>query len=58
LIRSKWCGSTKLTNSLAFWKVAKSSIMTLSTMPENSGLIIRTAGAGKALEELQWEVDY
>jgi ribonuclease E len=28
------------------------------TMPENSGLIIRTAGAGKALEELQWEVDY
>jgi ribonuclease E len=27
-------------------------------MPENSGLIIRTAGAGKALEELQWEVDY
>ncbi len=28
------------------------------TMPENSGLIIRTAGAGKGLEELQWEVDY
>lgn len=28
------------------------------TMPENSGLIIRTAGAGKTLEELQWEVDY
>jgi ribonuclease E len=28
------------------------------TLPENSGLIIRTAGAGKTLEELQWEVDY
>lgn len=28
------------------------------TMPDNSGLIIRTAGSGKSLEELQWEVDY
>ncbi len=28
------------------------------TMPTNSGLIIRTAGSGKGLEELQWEVDY
>ncbi|SFV76911.1 Ribonuclease E [hydrothermal vent metagenome] len=27
-------------------------------MPKNSGLIIRTAGSGKSLEELQWEVDY
>ncbi|CAC9603916.1 Ribonuclease E (EC 3.1.26.12) [uncultured Gammaproteobacteria bacterium] len=27
-------------------------------MPKDSGLIIRTAGAGKNLEELQWEVDY
>jgi len=27
-------------------------------MPDNSGLIIRTAGAGKGLSELQWEVDY
>ena len=28
------------------------------TLPENAGLIIRTAGAGKSLDELQWEVDY
>ncbi len=28
------------------------------TMPDDSGLIIRTAGSGKSLEELQWEVDY
>lgn len=28
------------------------------TMPDNSSLIIRTAGSGKSLEELQWEVDY
>ena len=27
-------------------------------MPKHSGLIIRTAGSGKSLEELQWEVDY
>jgi len=27
-------------------------------LPDNSGLIIRTAGSGKSLEELQWEVDY
>jgi ribonuclease E len=27
-------------------------------MPKNSGLIIRTAGSGKGLEELQWEVDH
>jgi len=27
-------------------------------MPKNSGLIIRTAGSGKSLEELQWEVNY
>lgn len=33
-------------------------IMSKITMPENSGLIIRTAGSGKGLEELQWEVDY
>jgi ribonuclease E len=28
------------------------------TLPDNAGLIIRTAGAGKSLDELQWEVDY
>ncbi len=27
-------------------------------LPDHSGLIIRTAGAGKSFEELQWEVDY
>ncbi len=27
-------------------------------LPDHSGLIIRTAGAGKSSEELQWEVDY
>ena len=27
-------------------------------VPKHSGLIIRTEGAGKALEELQWEVDH
>ena len=33
-------------------------ILSKINMPNNSGLIIRTAGAGKGLEELQWEVDY
>lgn len=33
-------------------------VMAKITMPENFGLIIRTSGAGKTLEELQWEVDY
>ncbi|SMN00907.1 Ribonuclease E [uncultured Candidatus Thioglobus sp.] len=27
-------------------------------MPEDAGMIVRTAGSGKSLEELQWEVDY
>ncbi|BBB23579.1 ribonuclease E [Isorropodon fossajaponicum endosymbiont JTNG4] len=27
-------------------------------LPDHSSLIIRTAGAGKSFEELQWEVDY
>ena len=27
-------------------------------VPKHSGLIIRTEGAGKGLEELQWEVDH
>ena len=34
------------------------SIITKINMPKNSGMIIRTSGAGKSLEELQWEVDY
>ncbi|SMN14266.1 Ribonuclease E [uncultured Candidatus Thioglobus sp.] len=37
---------------------ALKEIISKIVMPENSGLIIRTAGSGKALEELQWEVDY
>ncbi len=28
------------------------------TIPNDSGIIIRTAGSGKSTEELQWEVDY
>jgi ribonuclease E len=27
-------------------------------LPKHSGLIIRTEGSGKNLEELQWEVDH
>ena len=27
-------------------------------IPKHSGLIIRTEGAGKGLEELQWEIDH
>ncbi|WXT99993.1 MAG: Ribonuclease E [Catillopecten margaritatus gill symbiont] len=37
---------------------ALKEIINKITMPKDSGLIIRTAGAGKSLEELQWEVDY
>ena len=33
-------------------------IISKIVLPEHSGLIIRTAGAGKSFEELQWEVDY
>ena len=27
-------------------------------VPKHSGLIIRTEGAGKGIEELQWEIDH
>lgn len=28
------------------------------TMPEDMGIILRTAGVGKSVEELQWDLDY
>ncbi|SFV88539.1 Ribonuclease E [hydrothermal vent metagenome] len=37
---------------------ALKEIINKISLPENSGLIIRTAGSGKGLDELQWEVDY
>ena len=33
-------------------------VISKMSIPKQSGLIIRTAGSGKNLEELQWEVDY
>ncbi len=32
--------------------------MAALTIPENMGLIVRTAGVGKNVEELQWDLDY
>jgi len=32
--------------------------MSQLTIPENMGLIVRTAGVGKNAEELQWDLDY
>jgi ribonuclease E len=32
--------------------------MSCLTIPENMGLIVRTAGVGKSAEELQWDLDY
>jgi len=32
--------------------------MAALTIPENMGLIVRTAGVGKSVEELQWDLDY
>ncbi len=37
---------------------ALKEVLQLIKMPANAGLIIRTAGNSKGLEELQWEVDY
>ena len=28
------------------------------TIPDSMGLIVRTAGVGKAHDELQWDLDY
>lgn len=33
-------------------------IMTALEIPENMGLIVRTAGCGKNIEELQWDLNY
>jgi len=33
-------------------------IVNTLTVPENMGLIVRTAGVGKNTEELQWDMDY
>lgn len=32
--------------------------MSQLTIPEDMGLIVRTAGVGKSVEELQWDLDY
>ena len=32
--------------------------MSQLAIPENMGLIVRTAGVGKSVEELQWDLDY
>lgn len=34
------------------------SVMEQLNIPEGMGLIIRTAGVGRAIEELQWDLDY
>ncbi len=33
-------------------------VMSQLRIPEDMGLIVRTAGVGKSLEELQWDLDY
>ena len=33
-------------------------VMSQLTIPEDMGLIVRTAGVGKNVEELQWDLDY
>ncbi len=34
------------------------SILSQLTIPEETGVIVRTAGVGKSIEELQWDLDY
>jgi ribonuclease E len=39
-------------------RAALREVVDTLNIPNNAGIIIRTAGSGKSSEELQWEVDY